>query len=262
MEKRSMARSNVVVLTALAVVSVAMLQTAYADEDEIPFGEAEVFFELNDTDGDLGIHSSIDGEGWQRLRIEDPRERTMLDIRPRGRLRRQGLTQLFFESTEPPFDELAPDVFFRLFPEGVYEVSGKTLQGEEMESEATVTHAMPAPPGNLTVNGAPLPEDCDDGPVPVVLAGQEILVEWDPVETTHEELGQSAEITRHRNRPLSGLRGPRRFRPERRPGSVGHGPVDSRRLAGTWYREGGDSRARGESQSDRNRELLRGAMTP
>ena len=166
-----------------------MLQTAYADEDEIPFAEAEVFFELNDTDGDLGIHSSIDAEGWKRLRIEDPRERAMLDIRVRGRLRQQGLTQLFFESTEPPFDELARDVFFRRFPEGVYELSGKTLQGEEIESEAEVTHAMPAPPGNLTVNGAPLPEDCDDGPVPAVLAGQEILVEWDPVETTYDELG-------------------------------------------------------------------------
>ena len=30
-------------------------------EEEIPFDEAELFFELNDTDGDLGIHGKIDG---------------------------------------------------------------------------------------------------------------------------------------------------------------------------------------------------------
>ena len=189
MEKKSTARAKVVVLTALALTSAAMLHTAHADENEIAFGEAELFFELNDTDGDLGIHSSIDGEGWKRLRIEDPRERTMLDIRVRGRLRRQGLTQLFFESTEPPFDELSPDVFFQRFPEGVYEISGRTLQGTEMESEAVVTHAMPAPPSDLAVNGSPLPEDCDNGPVPSVPAGVDILIDWDPVETTHEELG-------------------------------------------------------------------------
>ncbi len=31
------------------------------DEDEVPFDVAQVFFELNNTDGDLGIHALIDG---------------------------------------------------------------------------------------------------------------------------------------------------------------------------------------------------------
>ena len=44
------------------------------DEDEIPFDVAEIFFELNNTDGDLGIHALIDGEAWKKLEIEDPRE--------------------------------------------------------------------------------------------------------------------------------------------------------------------------------------------
>ena len=46
-----------------------------ADGNEIPFADASIFFELNDTDGDLGIHALIDGEGWKRLEIEDPSER-------------------------------------------------------------------------------------------------------------------------------------------------------------------------------------------
>ncbi|MGH8523439.1 MAG: hypothetical protein ACREXY_04265, partial [Gammaproteobacteria bacterium] len=88
----------------------------------VKFPEAELFFELNDTDGDLGIHSSIDGPGWTKLTIKDPKKHTILRITPEGRLARQGLTQLFIESAEPSFDELAPEKFFRRFPEGAYVV--------------------------------------------------------------------------------------------------------------------------------------------
>ena len=47
------------------------MPAAWADDDgdEIPFDEAIVFFELNNTDGDLGIHSLIDGEPWKRLEL-------------------------------------------------------------------------------------------------------------------------------------------------------------------------------------------------
>ena len=75
-------------------------------EREIPFDVAQLFFELNDTDGDLGIHALIDGEPWKKLEIENPHERQMLSARVRGRLCRQGLTEIFFESAEPTFDEL------------------------------------------------------------------------------------------------------------------------------------------------------------
>jgi hypothetical protein len=91
------------------------------DENEvvIPFGEdTSLFFELNDTDGDLGIHAFIDGDAWKTLEIEGPNEREMLEIQVIGRLRRQGLTELFFESAEPSFDELSPKQFFLRFPEG------------------------------------------------------------------------------------------------------------------------------------------------
>ena len=50
------------------------------DDDEIPFDEAELFFELNDTDGDLGIHALIDGEPWKKLEIAGPGERELLNI--------------------------------------------------------------------------------------------------------------------------------------------------------------------------------------
>ena len=160
------------------------------DEEEIPFDVAEVFFELNDTDGDLGIHALIDGDAWKRLRIEDTNERRILDIKVRGRLRRQGLTEIFFESAEPTFDELSPTAFFNRFPEGTYRISGRTLEGDELKSETEITHRMPAPP-NPTVNGAPVAMQCDDE-----VAGYDapevsgaVVIAWDAVSMTHPSLG-------------------------------------------------------------------------
>ena len=175
------------VATALAIAFPAV---AVADHDEIPFDVAEVFFELNNTDGDLGIHALVDGEPWKRLRIEDQRERKILNVSIRGRLRRQGLTELFFESAEPPFDELAPEAFFARFPEGTYEIEGRTLDGVELESETDITHAMPAPPVAY-VNGMPMAVQCDDeepGYDAPTVSGP-IVISWDEVTTTHPDLG-------------------------------------------------------------------------
>ena len=42
------------------------------------FTQAELFVELNDTDGDLGLHGAIDGGPYVALEIEDPGGRTIL----------------------------------------------------------------------------------------------------------------------------------------------------------------------------------------
>jgi hypothetical protein len=164
----------------------------WADDDEIPFDEANIFFELNNTDGDLGIHALIDGDAWKKLEIEDPNERRMLDVKVRGRLRRQGLTEFFFESAEPTFDELDPEDFFRRFPEGEYEIEGLTLEGEELESEVELSHVLPAPPGNVMVSGVEAAEDCDDEPLPSV--APPVVISWDPVTESHPDLGKAGAI--------------------------------------------------------------------
>ncbi len=58
-----------------------------------------------------------------------------------------------------------------------------------MRSDVEVSHVIPAPPANVRVNGLLLPGDCDDGPVQTVAASELLVVEWDPVETTHDEIG-------------------------------------------------------------------------
>jgi len=191
--KRSM--SAAILAAMIAVFLGASVPHSWAEDhdNEIPFAEARIFFELNDTDGDLGIHALIDGEPWKKLEIEDPNERKMLNIKIKGRLRKQGLTELFFESAEPTFDELSPGKFFARFPEGDYEIEGKTLDGEEMESTVELTHVMPAPAGGITLNGDPVNldnVDCDEEdtiPSVEVNANGSVVISWAPITMSHPD---------------------------------------------------------------------------
>jgi hypothetical protein len=192
--KKHMRMLAILLIPVVAFILMAAVPELWADDDdEIPFDEAEIFFELNNTDGDLGIHAKIDGEGWKRLRIEDPRERKMLDIKVKGRLRKQGLTELFFESAEPTFDELDPADFFNRFPEGEYEIEGITLDGEELESEVELTHVMPAPAGGIELNGVSVDlenVDCEEEfNVPSVTVTEEgaVTIDWAPVTMSHPD---------------------------------------------------------------------------
>jgi len=166
----------------------------FAHDDEEEFDEEEfeefiIFNELNNTDGDLGIHFLLDGGPWKKIEIEGPNERTLIKVRARGPLGRQGGTEIFFESAEPTFDNLTPAEFFARFPEGIYEAEGEGLEGEEFESEDYYSHTMPAPASGVTVTGSggsimpDLEGDCDD---PLLLSGAPpIVISWNQVTTSH-----------------------------------------------------------------------------
>jgi hypothetical protein len=177
----------------LSVGTVAAVITADGRTSTRPFSEAEIFVELNDTDGDLGLHASIDGEPWTSLEIEGPHERKLLNILGRGRLRSQGLTQLFFESAEPPFDALNPADFFRRFPEGQYEIAAVAQAGGTLEGTAVLSHVLAARPENILVSGLPAAENCDASLLPVV--SPPVVIRWDPVTTSHGEIGKSGPVT-------------------------------------------------------------------
>jgi hypothetical protein len=162
------------------------------DGEETPFDEARLYFELNHTDGDLGIHSLVDGDEWKRLEIDDPNDVRMLDVFVRGRLRRQGLTEVFFESAEPPFDELAPERFFKRFPEGVYDFSAITLEGEELDSEVRLSHVLAAPPANVRISGVPAAANCDANPLPSVSGP--VTISWNPVTRSHPTIGRRGAV--------------------------------------------------------------------
>jgi hypothetical protein len=184
-------RYTAFVATALAGGAAVVALTAQS-APPTRFSEADIYVELNHTDGDLGLHASIDGGPWTRLEVEGPGERTLLDIFSRGALRRQGMTQLFFESAEPSFDELAPAAFFRRFPEGRYEIEGTAHDGTEIESTTYLSHVLAAPPDNVLVSGVPAAESCDAGPLPSV--APPVVIDWDPVTASHPDIGRSGSV--------------------------------------------------------------------
>ena len=188
---RSVSRLTVFSLLTIVLLGGAAGSRSAAQVEPAPaFTEAEIFLELNDTDGDLGIHASIDGGTWTNLKIEGPNERGLLDIVSRGRLRAQGLTQLAFESAEPSFDELAPQDFFRRFPEGRYEIEGRAQNGREMEATAVLSHVLAAPP-EIVVSGIVAAEECA---VTVPLVTTPVVIDWDPVTTSHPGIGKSGPV--------------------------------------------------------------------
>jgi len=133
-----------VFLVALVALVLATSVRAYADDEDgrqIPFADVKIFFEFNSTDNDLGLQVFLDGKAWKRLTIEDPHERKILDIKAESALRELGLTELFFESAEP-----SPEEVLALFPAGVYEFEGRTVEGDELEGEATLSHELPPAP--------------------------------------------------------------------------------------------------------------------
>jgi hypothetical protein len=173
--------SRILVLCATAATALIASPAALSADNETPFSVAELFFELNNTDGDLGIHAKIGGDPWKQLTIESPDDRTILNILTRGSMRRQGLSELAFESAEPPFDELPPAQFFARFPQGTYDIEGVTLDGTELESEVRISHVLPAPPDFVF----PALSDCD---APVVVTAP-VTIRWRPVTMSHPTIG-------------------------------------------------------------------------
>ena len=193
-------KRTIVLLCAAALTSVASLGWT---QDAEEFEEADYFFELNNTDNDLGFHGKLDGGPWRSIHLRDSKRSLAMAVIAIGQVRRQGLTELFFESAEPNFDEMSPEDFFARFPEGEYVVTGRGLDGRPLRSTSRVSHVMPAPPDGITVNSSPIDLDeivCDDEDgdfgdgVPVVDSGVDVTIEWDEVDRSHPDLGKDGDI--------------------------------------------------------------------
>lgn len=184
--------------TLLLSLAILGLAAGGATAAPLQLSEAELFFELNDTDHDLGFHASIDGGPYTRLEIDDPTDRTILTLVAQGRLATQGLTQFFMESAEPPFDQLPPEDFFKRFPEGEYDI--EVIRGnKKFETTVELSHVMAAPASGIEINGLDAAEDCDAVPLPSV--SEPVTIDWEPVTESHPDVGDpgdgSVEIDRY-----------------------------------------------------------------
>jgi hypothetical protein len=137
----------------------------------IPFPDARLKIEYNATDGDAGLQVFLDADPWREISITNPSGDELLDVEAAEVIRDYGLTELFSESSEPPFDEFPFEEFKQLFPEGVYTFRGRTIEGERLQSTFTLTHDVP--------DGPHITSPVEDSTV----APDDLVVEWQPVTT-------------------------------------------------------------------------------
>jgi hypothetical protein len=110
------------------------------------YDEHDLFIETNATDRDAGLQMKLDAEDCKWLKLRDPKGRLILNLQTRGRPRRYGLTELFFEAAEPSFDEVPFRVFKKRFPSGRYSFRGRTVEGRRLASSDGLSHRVPAGP--------------------------------------------------------------------------------------------------------------------
>ncbi|MCZ6643096.1 MAG: hypothetical protein O7F71_16080 [Gammaproteobacteria bacterium] len=147
--------------------------TPTAGVDPEGLKDGKILIEHNATDEDTGFQGFIDGDPWDRMTITDPGGVDIATVTPAGGLFNFGLTELFFETSEPLNEEVPIfDVLARL-PEGTYTFTGLLVEsGEESTFETMLTHNIPVGP-MLTS-----PVDGDETVDP-----QDTVVSWDPVTT-------------------------------------------------------------------------------
>jgi hypothetical protein len=125
-----------------------------APESSVPLSIAKIYWEYNDSANDLGVHVFLDGEDWRKLKITRPNGKKIFEVEGSGPYHELGMTELFFEGAEPSLDEFPLADLLTLFPEGVYEMEGLTVDGEEIEGEAHFSHAVPDGPDVSSQIGA------------------------------------------------------------------------------------------------------------
>ena len=136
----------------------------------IEMGDSRLKFEINATDGDGGIQAFIDADQWRTMAIYDPTGRRIFDATTNGRMAKQGGTELFLESAEPPFSELSLDELLQRWPEGEYRFRGRSLNGDIYSGSWDLTHDLPDGPTLISPIESDPPQDPD-----------RTVVEWAPV---------------------------------------------------------------------------------
>ncbi|MGH2772515.1 MAG: hypothetical protein ACRDIU_05195 [Actinomycetota bacterium] len=142
---------------------------AVARSNSIPFSDARLKIEYNATDGDAGLQIFADAEPWRQIGVANPAGREVFEAEAEDVIQNYGLTELFSESSEPPFVEFPFEKFKELFPEGKYTFTGQTIDGREMRSTFRLSHRVPDGPRMVSpANDSEISRDS-------------LVVDWDPV---------------------------------------------------------------------------------
>lgn len=172
-----------VTLAVVAWTAVTPAAAAQGGPQKAKWKDARFIFEYNASAQDLGVQLFLDSEGWQSVKLMDPRGRVMLQATASGNLLAQGGgTELFLESVEPPLSEEPLDEILDRFPEGDYKLLGRMPDGTKIAGEVEISHDIPAGPHVVT---PPQGSSCPHVSGPVV-------IDWDAVDETID--GEPVEI--------------------------------------------------------------------
>ena len=144
--KRSQHGLPIATVAALGAVVLLTPAARRVPEPSVPLSIAKIYWEYNASANDLGVHVSLDGEDWNKLKITKPNGKRIFQVEGSGPYHDLGMTELFFEGAEPSLDEFPLADLLALFPEGQYEMEGLTVDGQEIEGEALFSHAIPDGP--------------------------------------------------------------------------------------------------------------------
>jgi len=183
--KRPMRMLSAVLLAAITLLVIAPPVWA------IPFSQAKIIIEVNATAGDGGIQISVDAAGWNRLAVMDPDRQTIFDVGGSGSVGTTGVTELFFESAEPSFEDLPLDQLLSRFEAGDYRFVGTTVDGKQLTGRATLKHNIPAgptvtspgegaaldPSSPVVVDWNPVTAPFPGTNLPITIGGYQVIVE-------------------------------------------------------------------------------------
>jgi len=172
-----------VLLIAIAVPTISVAAPK-GKKTHTPFEAVKIIIEFNATDQDVGIQLFLDAEAWKNVSVLDPKGHKIFEVNSKGVLKPLGGSELFTESDEPGLDEVPLADFFDRFPEGTYTFVGKSPDGENLESTATLSHKIPdgpsiVSPGTLDPAHAVIAWSPVTTPAGIDIAGYEVVIEKD-----------------------------------------------------------------------------------
>ncbi len=193
-------RTSTTFLKLAAIVALALILSPAAQAKRL--ADAEIRIEINATDGDAGIQVFLDGEGWDTMQMTGPNG-VEFSVAAENSIGQQGITEFFFESAEPSFEEQSLDELLELFPAGLYRFEGTTTEGRRLRGKARLTHALPDAPVQLSpIDGEEVdPDNAVFEWAPVAdppgseIVGYEVVVECDEPEFTKTTALVGADVT-------------------------------------------------------------------
>jgi hypothetical protein len=116
-------------------------------ESETPeLKQGKILIEHNSTDRDTGFQGFADGDPWNQLIIAGPGNTPILTVNAEGGLFDFGLTELFYETSEPENAEVAISQVLTHLPEGTYTFTGDMVDGGTSSVTTIFTHKIPSGP--------------------------------------------------------------------------------------------------------------------